>query len=507
MKSIERVFSLIVVCVVLVGCEALGVPPQSAAPSVNQAITDTPSSIPEQITFPQMTGTALAFPTVPIIIEPTQTPALPGPNDPIIISSSDIYAVACKDPFLILFNVKTNEIVSTYPYISDCEQQVHWSPDGSYATFALGYDSIMRWHPDGNQPELLHVSLVDNPLFLGCNVRMLWSPDGHFLAIDACGIYVVRPFDELSLQNPLLVEKSYYFDFRWATHNVLMIEYHRVYGFYDVIDNNSGKSIGWWDKDGLGCLAQPPSISPDEHWIAFDVSQYQCGISGTGENNIYQYSVVDLEKGLIQIFSNTFGNLIDFIGWSKDGKEFYVVSRPIDSNITADPRTPFGLLVLNPETLQVQNLFEQARYISFNKDMSWAYVVFPATNDDGSLRLDGGLWQVGSTDLKGRQIMLNGTPEEDYYPNNWTGSMYSATGVELGYSSQTRFHPLPAFWSHDNKRVAAINADHQLVVISLAGDVKMVGKLEVTTEWVYPVIKWSDDDKVLDVDGVKWTVP
>jgi len=507
MKHPWRFFCQCLIAFVITACEALGVPSQSTAPSVNQPITDTPASVPEQITFPQMTGTALAIPTVPFVIEPTQTPALPGPNDPVIISSNGIYAVACKDPFLILFNVQTNEIVSTYPYLSDCEQQVHWSPDSSYATFALGYDSIMRWRPDGNQPELLHLGLVDNPLFLGCNVRMLWSPDGHFLAIDACGIYVVQPFDESSLQNPLLVQKSYYYDFRWATSRLLMLEYHRSYGFYDVLDNGTAKSVGWWDRDGMGCLVQPPSISPDENWIVFDVSQYQCGISGPGENNIYQYSIVDLKQGSINIFSDTFGNLIDFIDWNKDSKAFYFISRPIDSNITADPSTPFGLLTINPQTLQIDSLFEQAQFAAFNKDFSWAYVVFPVGNDDGSLRFDGGLWQVGSTELKGRQVMFYGEPKEEQFPSSWAGSMYSASGVELGYSSQIRTHPIPAFWSHDNGRVALINAEHQLVVVSLSGDVQVIGKSAVPDNWVYPVLTWSDDDRFIAVDGVTWPVP
>ena len=506
MKHLGSVGGWILVAAVISACEAPRISPQSTIPTETNPTIEVPPPTAQQLNFPQMTGTAQALPTFPFIIEPTQTPAMPGVNDPMIVSPDGKFAVACKETFWILLNMHAYEIISTYAtYMYDCEQQIHWAPDSSYATFTVGYDGIMRWRTDGSQPELFKINIFQDPNYFSCNGKLLWSPDEQFLAIDECGIYIIRPFEESTFQNPLLVEKTYYEDFRWATSRLLMLDHHRTYIFYNVLENGTGESVGWWDKDGLGCLAQPPFISPDEHWIVFDVSQYQCGISS--ENSIYQYSVVDLETGTTQILSNRFGNLIDFIGWSPDSRGFYIISRPINSNITADPRTPFGLLVLDTETLQIKNLFEQAWYISFNKEMSWAHVVFPATNDDGSLRFDGALWRVGSTELIGRQTMFYGMPDDNLYPGNWTSYMYSVTGAELAYSSQTRSHPQVAFWSHDNARVAIINSDHQLVVISVAGDVQVIGTLDVSNNWFYPVITWSDDNKVLDLEGVKWDVP
>jgi hypothetical protein len=37
--------------------------------------------------------------------------------------------------------------------------------------------------------------------------------------------------------------------------------------------------------------------------------------------------------------------------------------------------------------------------------------------------------------------------------------------------------------------------------------VQVIGKLNVSNSWFFPVITWSDDNKVLDLDGIKWTVP
>ena len=173
-----------------------------------------------------------------------------------------------------------------------------------------------------------------------------------------------------------------------------------------------------------------------------------------------------------------------------------------------DPRTPFGLLALNPQTLQTRILFEQAWYVAFNKDFSWAYVVFPAKNEVGSLRLDGGLWQMGTNELIGRQVMADGVDERflDPYGSPDTGYMYSATGQELGFSADTVIRQLPAAWSHDNGRVATITPKHQLVLIALNGDMQVVGQLQDNQEWLYSQITWSDDDKVIDIDGSKWPI-
>ena len=502
MKAQWKSFCLFLIIFTITACESLGVSTQPTAPSEINSIIEEPSPTPRQLTFPEMTGTAQAIPTVPFVIEPTQTPAMPGASDPVAISPNGLYAMACKDPFFILFNTQTKAIISTFGYFPiDCQNDIHWASESSYVLFGVLY----RWRVDGNQPEFLRINIVEDPHYFNCNRKGLWSADGQFLAIDDCGVYVIKPFDESSVQNPLLIEKPGYEALRWATNRLLMLEFHRSYGFYDVLDNGTSKPVGWWDKDGLGCLAQPPSISPDEHWIVFDVSQYQCGIGGPGE--IYQYSLVDLEQGSINIFSDTFGNLIDFIGWSKDSKEYYFINRPINSSITTNPRIPFGLLVIDPQSLQIDNLFEEAQFAEFNADLSWVYVVFPARSEDGSLRFDGALWKVGSTDLIGRQVMFYGEPKEEQFPSTWAGSMYSATGAELGYSSQIRTHPIPAFWSHDNQRIALINAEHELVVISLDGEVQILGTLKTPDNWFYPVITWSEDDQSVNVDDVTWSLP
>lgn len=509
MKYLERVFFLIVVCVVLIACEEPGVPSQSTSPIANQAITDIPSSIPEQITFPQMTGTALAVPTV---IYPTEKPLTPEELFQLsqlkTTSPDGNYVITCDYSFPTVFHVPTKTVISTTNIYFGCgNEDSSWSPDSSYIFLVEGNTKdIYRWRMDGSQPEFLEINKLVEPKKLNYpdwSVRMRWSPDGKYLAIHKFDLYVVTPDDEESFKNPLLIEEcsGCFEDFRWATSNLLMYDYFRSYTFVQI---PSGKGIGWLGRSGGICTAQIPLISPDEHWMTFDAPW--CGGGEPGPN---QYTLANLKDGSVQVFSQSFADRIDFIGWEKDSSEFYLISRPAELNAQADQRTPFGLLALNPQTLQTRNLFEQAWYVAFNEDMSWAYIIFPSKNDNGSLRLDGGLWQVVTAGLVGRQVMAHSLEETflNPYSSPDTAYMYSPSGQELGFSADTTLRPLPAAWSHDNSRVATVNPEHQLVVITLDGDIQVVGKLDNVYLWINTIITWSDDDKFLDVDGVKWTVP
>jgi len=266
----------------------------------------------------------------------------------------------------------------------------------------------------------------------------------------------------------------------------------------------SGNWLAGISTSGGLCAEQIPLMSPDGHWIVSDAPW-----CGGGERGPDQSIISNLEDGSRRVFSESFADRIDFVSWSQDGSKLYLVSRPTQVDALPDPRTPFGLLAMDPDTLQVQNLFEQAWFASFNKDFHWAYVVFPAKNEDGSLRLDGALWEAGSSKLIGRQIMADSLDERFLAPVPYftVQPFYSFTGEELGSSSSAAVRLVPAAWSHDNLRIATINSEHQLVVINLNGDTQVIGQLKDNQEWLFSVITWSDDDKVLDVDGIQWAVP
>jgi WD40 repeat protein len=505
MKWQVRWFGLIIAALIIVSCEGMRVSTQATAPGEINPILESPSPTAAPLTVPQMTGTAEAIPTV---VYPTETPLSPEELFDLSqwksTSPKGNYVITCDYTYPTLFHAPTKTVIKTIRELSfRCENAVFWAPDESYA-FLVAFDfdkTIYRLRTDGSQPEVVSIN-TEPSRGVDCDVKFLWSPDAKFLAVaKGCNLYSVEPDDESSFSEPLQITSCCFYSFQWATPRVLMVEYHWGYSFVQV---PSGNWIGRLETSGGICPAQIPLISPDERWMVVDLPW--CGGGEPGPN---QFAMANLEDGSERVFSESFADQIDFVGWNKDSSEFYVVSRPAEAEALPDPRTPFGLLSLNPETLQIQNLFEQAWYVAFDQDFRWAYVVFPAGNDDGSLRLDGGLWQVGTHQMIGKQIMANKLEEQFFVPLTIanTGSMYSATGQELAYSARAVIRIVPATWSHDNTRVATINADHQLVIIDLQGETQTIAQLDEHQEWLYSVIKWSKDDQSIVVDDMTWIVP
>ena len=490
---------------ILTSCQSLGVSTQPTAPGEINSIIQNASPTPAQITYPQMTGTAQAIPTV---IYPTETPLSPEELFDLSqwksTSPRGNYVITCDYTYPTLFQAPTKTVIKTIRELSfRCENAVFWAPDESYA-FLVAFDfdkTIYRLRTDGSQPEVVNIN-TEPSRGVDCDVKFLWGHDAKFLALaKGCGLYTIEPGDESSFAEPVPITSCCFYSFQWATPRVLMVEYHRGYSFVHV---PSGNWLGHLETSGGICPAQIPFISPDERWMVVDLPW-----CGGGDPGPHQFAMANLEDGSERVFSESFANQIDFVGWNKDSSEFYMVSRPAEAEAFPDPRTPFGLLSLNPETLQIQNLFEQAWYVAFDQDFRWAYVVFPAGNNDGSLRLDGGLWQVGAHQMIGKQIMANKLEEQFFVPLTIanTGSMYSATGQELAYSARAVIRIVPATWSHDNTRVATINADHHLVVIDLKGEIQPIAQLNDNQDWLSSVVAWSDDDRSIDVDGVTWIVP
>lgn len=445
---------------------------------------------------------------------PTQATPLSQISSAITTSPDGLFVIACQFPELVLFDVKKGTAISRLNLgYSACQRNIRWSRDRLYAILVDQDGIIYQWPTDGSQPFELdsHIDFTDPQRDFGATMTA-WSPDEKYLAIlKGCNIYITQPFGGTLLQNPLKIEEPCVAGIQWAANNVLMVELVGEYRFYQT---PTGANIGHWSKFEQ-CTEQIPRISPDQHWMIF----HQCDTAphfNQPPND--QYTIANLEQGSVQVFSGMAGDYIDFIGWKDNGAEFYFISRSASPDSSPNPRTPFGLLALNPNTGEISNLFAQAWFAAFNKDLSWAFVVFPAANADGTLRLDGALWQVGTSELKNEQVMdrsqgirNNGNRDAIFYTNleslSATGAaILSATGEYLGLSST--FHRLvPAAWSHDNSRVALINAARQVVVIDLAGNAQIIGKLDDPTPGIYGFVAWSYDDKFVILGEKKFPLP
>ena len=433
----------------------------------------------------------------------------PQIDDVITISPNGSYLIVCQFPDLVLLDAKSDTTISKLSLgYSFCQRNIRWSPDSLYAVLVDQEATVYHWPIDGSQPVELNTNIDIKPSRLTGHTKTItaWSPDENFLAIDReCNIYITQPFGGPLLRNPVKVGEGCQVGIQWATNHVLMVDVWSEYRFYQI---PTGTYLGSWSKVE-GCIEQIPIISPDQRWMIF----HQCDTAphfNQAPND--QYTIANLEQGAVRVFSGTAGDYVDFIGWKDDGAAFYFISRSAFPDSSPDPRTPFGLLALDPNTGEVTNLFEQVWFAAFNKDLSWAFVVFPATNADGTLRLDGGLWQVGTNDIKSRQVMdrsngirTNGNRDfiflSHFALQNPTDTLLSPTGQDLGGGgSFSRL--VPAAWSHDNTRVALINADRQLVTIDRQGNIQVVTQLEVPAGGIYGDLAWSRDDKLI-IQGEK----
>ena len=502
MKWQSRSFCFFLAVLLIAACQSAAQSPLATAPGEINSNPQIPTQTPTQITVPEMTGTALAWPTV---IYPTEKPLTAEEIFSLsqwkVTSPDGNYAVICDYNSSILFYAPTKTVIATADKILGCNSEhSSWSPDSSYIFLVeSGTEDLYRWRVDGSQPEFLEINTVleqKKVHYPDCNVKkMNWSPDGQYLAIHKCDLYVVTPAEEETFKKPLLIVEcaGCFEDFRWLTQRVLLVRYFKVMSLVHV---PSGNGLAGISSFGGLCAEQIPLFSPDGRWIVSDVPW--CGGGGIGPN---QSVIANLEDGSTRVFSESFADRIDLVGWSSDSSRLYLVSRPTEMDALPDPRTPFGLLALDPETLQAQNLFEQAWFVSFNQDFRWAYVVFPVKNEDGTTRLDGGLWEVDTSQLIGRQIMANNLEQKFLQP------FYSFTGEELGSSSMAAARLIPAVWSHDNLKLATINANHELIVLDVQGEVQIIAPLYPDQEWFNVEIQWSDDDRSIVVDGVTWTVP
>jgi WD40 repeat protein len=474
------------------------------------------TSCAKNVSLPVSTSTLMPEATTSPLVSQSPAQAIPPSQieNSIAISPDGSYVIACQFPELVLFDVRDGTAVSRLHLgYSACQRNIRWSPDSLSAILIDQQGTLYQWRVDGSQPAEVDAKIdIPSSRHTGhTKVITAWSPDGKYLAIfRECNTYITQPFGGTLLQNPLKVGEGCVVGIQWATNNVLMVDIWSEYRFYQI---PAGTYLGHWSKIE-GCIEQIPTISPDQRWMIF----HQCDTSphfNQAPND--QYTIANLEQGSVRVFSGMAGNYIDFIGWKDDGAAFYFISGSASPDSSPDPRTPFGLLVLDPNTAEITNLFEQAWFAAFNKDLSWAFVVFPAANADGTLRLDGGLWEVGTSEIKSKQVMdssegirINGNRDFIFLSHlalqNPTGVLLSATGQYLGGGgSFSRL--VPAAWSSDNSRVALINADRQLVIIDLQGNVQVVTRLEGAGAGIYGNLAWSHDDKLIILGEKTFPVP
>jgi hypothetical protein len=284
-------------------------------------------------------------------------------------------------------------------------------------------------------------------------------------------------------------------ELEWITNDIILLVDRFGRWYYDV---NSGELVAWWEEDHYHSGDfQPESLSPDGRWLAMDRGIYEVMYQGASAATLVgrDYLMYDLSAGTSFTLLADAQNYLEFVGWEEKPTTLHLVSRPADEASISEPNVPFGLLAYNPIQRSFEILFDEAMQVEYGPDRQWAFVVFPSRDQNGSLGLDGGVWEVKTTNLYGQQRLMDGI-------------IYRDPAEALSF-----FEPslVLVSWSHDGSKVVFANERGQLFVMGLNGEkVKLTDRLfDDFQDWnAYAYLSWSPDDTYLMIEyaGDVWIV-
>ena len=411
-----------------------------------------------------------------------------------IFSPKRTFAIECLDD-LKMFRVSDNKLISETalrPQIHpglECATFVKWAPNETIASFVTGDNAIYTWRSNGDAPK----KIIDHLDFPG----VAWSPDSQMLAVPkSVPNLQTGTLDVVNADGKVLHE----FQFKpggdgpilgWLTDDVLISHSRYTKWFYDI---RSEQYLFSWTSmpTGDGIWHQGPKVSPDGRWIFLDQGNRDYESTFTRDKYIVlkEYSLYDLQEKKYIPLLQYLGNYLAYVGWNGDSSLLYVISRPAESVSASNASTPFGLLSYNVWNHQFAMLFKDVMQIAWNKDKSWAFVVYRKQDDRGNLVLEGGQWKTGTDTLIGRQIIFNQVIYQDPALDN----------IFQAYEG-----PISVAWSNNGQVVAFRDGAGQIRLMNIGGTEKVL--LDKKFERIVS-LRWSPDDQhlLVLVDRQAWIV-
>lgn len=410
-------------------------------------------------------------------LELTSTPyptSLPGFSEyeRYLFSPDGVYVFECSDAGLRLLRASDKQIIGQSSiqvfgcYLGD------WAGNSSKAVFAADDGAVYIWSVTDSAPRRLEYGR-----FIW-SVR--WSPDAQRLLLvtfstqgraDGAAVFVANLDADSTLDLGIEVEDGNQWDpsnVNWAADEII-VNHRRglAWYYYAYYDTHTKQLITSAYLDVY--LTQGEWQSPDERWLVLDQSGWE-------SERRFAYSMLDLQNRAVSWLSDGAQTHLDFIGWSGDSSTFYLVSRPVSETAKSNPNTSFGLLALNPETREFTQLFEQAVFASWSPDKHLIWVVFPAKREDGSLGLNGGIFDPATGTLTGRAFVSD----------------------RLLYANPADGDLVPVAWSNDGTRLVFSDSSGNLNLLGTDGLVQTLASNLPLSSWPQDVhYAWSPDDRRL----------
>lgn len=401
---------------------------------------------------------------------PTPDPSLP-PFVPRVFSPNREYFVECAPESAQLYRTADSHSLSQTPLsVAECYETSSWASTPSLFAF-LADGRLYFWGTDGTVPEPVN---LEQDYF-----DLAWSPNGkHLLLLGGLvpgedgsrALNIIDAYGKPAFTEPLEVFWKV-FDMYWQSDEVFVIYYGcgTACTFEEYYALDSGRLLAVDASHHIENYNQVQSVSrsPNRRWLVFDRS------FRNGAVETYWYELLDTKSAQIHSLTKGSSQHLAFVAWKDDGSAFYLVSRPVVASSLNDPNVPFGLLALNPETREFTQFFEQAVFAKLSPDNRLAWVVFPARRDDGSLGMDGGVFDLATGSLVGRSFVA----DEILYANPAEGDL------------------VPVAWSGDGKQLVFGDSRGNLILVGIDGVSKVLASNLSVQAWPNGVqFEWSPDN-------------
>lgn len=426
----------------------------------------------------------------------TPTPGRPPVFSPPekVFSPNRTYYIDCGENQSDFYRTEDQKIIISVP------EQVCVHPafpeDGSWANDESRYVYVRAG--GGNQVVLLSMD-GDTPKELVYAYAVRWSPDSKRLLTfgihndwsQESPINLITIFNRNGIQESQIKVpgKTHEYNVLWYTNLVIQFNSNNwQFGSYQrFYDWASGTSLGeGWDNYYLPLFSQGIKLSPDQNWQVSDVSDRE--LEGT-DQPIYHYTLADFRKKEITDLSVGTNQQLQLLGWSPDSTIFYLVNRPARESVITPVEMPFGLLALDVASRSYLPLFERAFFVKFSPDQQRAWILFPARRPDGSVGLDGAVFDLRSKDLSER---------------------YQITAKIL-YQNPAEGDLMPVAWSNSGSRLAFMTDEREVFLHAPNGGKTLLGRLpssvppdmsQLPPDWHR--LLWSPDDQYLVVQSATW---
>jgi hypothetical protein len=409
-----------------------------------------------------------------------------SPDDQYYLTCSDGIEVFHADGDLLLTQLKDRVVENEYV---GCIYPVDWAGDSTAVVSVTEEGEVYVIPIDGNPPFKVGKTTApfDAPECAALKHVQLafWAPSSDRFAlvesIQNCSemtIVVMNSSGEIESTFTVPLQTPWY-GVDWLTEDVL----HQIGKYYDnFFYADNGEIMVVWGSDQRASFKQSPNLSPDNRFLVLDHGPEHYGGDGSGGRPpwLHVYTVYDTLGRNEFSLAGSPGNYLDIIGWENDSSRLYFVSRPEDRLSVNDPRTPFGFLVYDPFSHEVEVFFEQVMQAELSPNNTWAFVAYPSRNETGVLGMESGIWSVRGSEIVG----VDWISDTIIYRN-------PAVRFRGDYSL------FPAKWSNEGDKVVYVNSNGYVKLLRLNGEIETLGRI-LFDEYegigsVY-TITWSPND-------------